>query len=163
MKNLLNIFSSFCSNSNNNFFFIDKNEKLLLPLYNYIYGLKNIYSNKHFFFIKSFFLTYNNWLYLYSNFIKKNNVNLLIFLDYFYFSKFFNIFNKLNIPIISIVPNNLKPVYIDYYINFNFNYLNLYKLIFYNYFISIFFFNYNINKFRKIFFFLKNINILKNI
>lgn len=154
-NNLINMFSLFCENKHN-LLFIDNNEKLLTPLYNYIYGFKNIYVNKDFFFLKKSFLTFNNWLYLYLNFLNKNNINLLIFLDYLNFSKFFNIFNKLNIPIISIVPNNIKPVYIDYYISLNFNYLNIYKIVFYNYYINIFFKYYNLNiKTKKIFFFNK--------
>ena len=134
------VFSSFLIffNRYDNFLFIDLDYKHIIPFYNYNYGLKNVYNNKNYFFLKKSFLTINNWLYFYNEFLKKFNINLLIFLEYNNFYKFLNIFKKFNKPIIALMSYNNLFDFVDYPIFTN--YLNISKIILYNY-ISFFYFN----------------------
>lgn len=132
---------------NSNFLFLDINNKMYLPLYNYLYGLKNLYSQKNFFFLNKNFLTLNNWFYKYSFFVYKNKISFLVCLNYFEFNKFFKIFSRLNLPIFSFTSHNMKPVYLDYYYKINFNQINFFKILTFNYISSLYFKYYNFNNY----------------
>jgi hypothetical protein len=58
-NNFINILNIYFKNGSN-MLFIDDNYKYLLPVYNIIYGLKNINSEKNFFFLKIKYLTTPN-------------------------------------------------------------------------------------------------------
>ena len=155
----LNIFSYI----NNNFIFIDVDIKFLVPFYNYVFGFKNLFQNKNFFFIKKKFLTLNNWKYLYKEFLIKNKINYLVILNYLGFSKFLNFFTKLNLPLISVVPSKMEPVYLDFYFYSNFNNLSIFKILVYNIIVNNYFKNYNFKNYNYKIIFLKkfsNKNIL---
>lgn len=68
--NFINFINNFFKNSQK-FLIIDSDYKMVTPLYNFSYGLKNIILEKNFFFLKKNFLTLNNFLYFYGLFIKK--------------------------------------------------------------------------------------------
>ena len=147
----------FYSNTNNNFLILDNDQKNIIPIYNYIFGEKNIRLNKNFFCINKFLLTRTNWIFFFKSNIKKFKINFLFFLDYCEFSKFFLIFTKFNVPILSIIPYNFKNPYIDYFFYHNLD-SKISKIIILNYITNIYFYNYNKNTLiiKKKHFFLMN-------
>lgn len=137
-KKIFNILSTLFKNGYNALI-LDHSYKSIVPIYNCIFGIKNLYSNKDFFFIDKKNFTRSGWIYFCKNKIKFFKVNLLVLLDYFYYKNFLTFLKRFNLPIITIVPSNIKNVYVDYYIYMNYINLTLSKFFFINFFSNIFF------------------------
>ena len=125
---------------NFNIVFIDVNYNYYLPLYNYTYGLNNVYKNKSFFFFKKSDIFKGNWVFFYNSFLKKERISLIVFLDYKNFFNIFKFFLKFNKPLFSVLPFNKNSIYLDFYFYINYNY-SFYKIIILNLVYSIFFKN----------------------
>lgn len=100
---------------------------------------------------------------MYKSFLGRFNVNLIFFLNYSDFVKHFNVFSKLNTPIISLVPINIKPIYIDYYLIINKYYSKNLIFVFFNLILNIYFFNLKLNFFKNRYTFFSFFNSLKKI
>ncbi len=142
-NNFINILFIFF-NTKNNILIIDEDYNHILPIYNIIYGKKNLNLEKNFFFLKKKYLTFQNWNYSYNNFLNKYSISGLFFLNYYNFNKFFNIFVNFKLPIFTFLDENSSSEYIDYFFYIS-NNININKIIIYNMVSSLFFYNYNLN------------------
>lgn len=141
-----------------NFVLLDRSYKSVLPVYNYIFGLKNISLYKNYFFIKHSFLSFKNFFFLYRNFSNIFNIILIIILDYHYFNKQLKLIKNINLPICSLVPLELSANFIDYPFVV-FNNFNLEKFLFLNFVVQSFLLSYNFKSYRNK---IKYLNIFYN-
>jgi hypothetical protein len=97
----------------------------------------NIFVNKSYIKSQAFNVKY---LFNQKKFFKTNNIRLLIFFDFSYFSKSIVYFNKLSIYTFAIIPVNYYNQYLDFYaFQLSNNYL-LNKFIYFSYIYSIYIF-----------------------
>lgn len=139
---------------------MDSDYKYILPLYNYIFNYKNISLEKNFFFFKKKYITASNWLYSYNCFLTKHDIKAICILNHYEYKKFFNIFLKLNLPILSFLTEKTNSDFIDYYFFINKYEIQITKIFLCNYISSVYFSNFNLKSIllkKQYFFFLKKL------
>lgn len=136
-KNFIKMFKHF--SFENNFLIIDNNFKNVLPLNNYIFGYKNMFIYKNFFFFDFKKFTYKSWISKYEEFLKHFYINLIIITDYLYFQKFLKVFHEMNIVTTALIPINYIDTYIDYRLFYSGSLKNFEKFIFINLISQIYF------------------------
>ena len=154
-KNFINLILKISTSNFNNFIFFDNTYNSINPINNYIFGFKNLFVYKNFFFFDFKKFTYKSWLVKYDNFLKNFNINFIIITDYLYFRKFFNLFKEINIITAALIPINYVNLQVDFPIYYNSLLQELEKFFFINIFTHCYFLSLNYKNYKN------KINFLK--